>query len=68
MARITRQYFRGRNSTSLETTVLVYDPVTNDWWARWVLKEEQDRRRARAVIPSGRAEFKRLIATTRSSF
>ena len=68
MARISRLYFRGRKSTSLETTELVYDPVTDDWWARWVLEEELDRRRGRARIPPARVEFKRLMAATRSSF
>jgi len=67
MGRITRRYFRGRGSTSLETTKLVYDPVTQDWWASWVLKEERDRRRARALIPPQRAEFQRLMGSSRSS-
>lgn len=67
MGRIRRLYFRGRKSTSLETTQLVFDPVTRDWWASWVLKEERDRRRARALIPPQRAEFKRLMAASRSS-
>lgn len=67
MARITRLFFRGRKSTTLETTKLVYDPVTDDWWAVWVLKEERDRRRARALIPPQRAAFKRLMGTSRSS-
>lgn len=67
MARITTLYFRGRKSTSLETTKLVYDPETDDWWAAWVLREEQDRRRARRTIPAQHAEFKRLIGSARSS-
>lgn len=67
MGRITRLYFRGRKSTDLETTKLVYDPVTNDWWASWVLKEERDRRRARELIPPQRAAFKRLMGSSRSS-
>ena len=65
--RITRLYFRGRKSTSLETTKLVYDPETNDWWAAWVYKEELDRRRARRTILPAFSEFKRLIQTPRSS-
>ncbi len=65
--RISRLYFRGRKSTSLETTKLVYDPETDDWFAAWVYKEELDRRRARRTIPADFAEFKRLIATPRSS-
>ena len=68
MPRITRLYFRGRKSTSLETTKLVWDPVTQDWWASWVFQEERDRRRGRATIPPARAEFKRLMASSRSSF
>ena len=67
MARITTLYFRGRKSTSLETTKLVYDSETNDWWAAWVLKDERDRRRARREIPPQYAEFKRLISSGRSS-
>ena len=67
MARITKLYFRGRKSTSLETTKLVYDPETNDWWFAPVLKEEQDRRRAKRTIPAEYAEFKRVVASGRSS-
>lgn len=67
MARITTLYFRGRKSTSLETTRLVYDPETDDWWAAWVLREERDRRRANRTIPAQFAEFKRLIGSGRSS-
>lgn len=67
MARITKLYFRGRKSTSLETTKLVYDPETGDWWFAPVLREEQDRRRAKRTIPPQFQEFKRLIATSRSS-
>ena len=66
MGRITRNYFRGRKSTSLETTKLVYDPVDDDWYASWVYKEELDRRRARPTREKY-AEFKRLIASGRSS-
>lgn len=64
---ITRLFFRGRKSTSLETTKLVYDPVDRDWYANWVYQEELDRRRARATIPAAFAAFKRLISTPRSS-
>ena len=67
MARITRLYFRGRKSTSLRTTKLVYDPEDDDWYAAWVYKEELDRRRARRTIPAQFAEFKRLISAARSS-
>lgn len=67
MPRGFKYYFRGRKSTSLETTELEYDPVTNDWWAKWVLREERDRRRAKALIPPQRAEFKRLMQASRSS-
>ncbi len=61
-----RVYQRGRKSTSLKT-FMVFDPVTQDWWAPWVLREEQDRREARARIPKAFANFKRLIASSRSS-
>ena len=67
MAQIRRLYFRGRKSTSLETTQLVYDPEDDDWYASWVYREELDRRRARRTIPAAFAEFKRLIASGRSS-
>ena len=67
MSRIRRIYQVGRKSTSLPTTKLVYDPETNDWWAAWVLREERDRRRARQTIPPAFAEFKRLMASPRSS-
>lgn len=67
MGRITRLYFRGRKSESLETTKLVFDPETGDYFAAWVYREELDRRRARRTIPHGFAEAKRLIATSRSS-
>ena len=67
MARITRLFFRGRKSESLETTKLVYDPVDDDWYAAWVYREELDRRRARATIPAAYAAFKRLMTTPRSS-
>ena len=67
MPRITQLFFRGRKSTSLKTTKLVYDPETNDWFAAWVYREERDRRKAKRTIPALRTEFKRLIATSRSS-
>lgn len=67
MARITKIYQRGRKSTSLETTKLVYDPETDDWWAAWVLRDELDRRRANRTIPQGFAEAKRIINSGRSS-
>jgi hypothetical protein len=66
MARITKLYFRGRKSTSLETTKLVYDPETDDWWFAPVLRDEQDRRRTR-MIPAQYAEVKRIIGSGRSS-
>lgn len=67
MGRIRRLFFSGRKSTDLETTKLVFDPATGDWFAAWVLPEERDRRRAKALIPPQRAEFKRLIGASRSS-
>ena len=67
MARITTLYFRGRKSTSLRTTKLVYDPETDDWGAAWVLREEQDRRRAKRTIPAAFAEAKRILRSGRSS-
>jgi len=66
MARITTLYFRGRKSTSLETTKLVYDPETDDWWFAPVLRDELDRRRTRH-IPAEYAEVKRIIGSGRSS-
>ena len=67
MARITKLYFRGRKSTSLETTKLVYDPETDDWWFAPVLRDELDRRRAKRTIPAQFEEVKRIIASGRSS-
>lgn len=67
MGRITRRYGRGLKSTSLETSHLVYDPVDGDWYAAWVLTEERDRRRARALIPPQLEALKRLLASSRSS-
>ena len=64
--RITRLYFRGRKSTSLRTSKLVYDPEDRDWYAKWVYREELDRRRARR-LPAMLSEVKRLIASARSS-
>ena len=67
MGRIRTIYQVGRKSTSLATTKLVYDPETDDYWFRPVYREELDRRTAVRTIPRAYAEFKRLIASSRTS-
>ena len=64
MGRIRTIFQVGRKSTSLETTKLVYDPETDDYWFRPVYREELDRRKAVRTIPRAYAEFKRLIASS----
>ena len=66
MGRIRTIFQVGRKSTTLKTTKLVYDPETNDYFFRPVYREELDRRRARRIPPQV-AEFKRLIASSRTS-
>lgn len=64
MGRIRTIFQVGRKSTTLETTRLVYDPETDDYFFRPVYREELDRRKAVRTIPQAYAEFKRLIASS----
>lgn len=64
MGRIRTIFQIGRKSSTLETTRLVYDPETDDYFFRPVYREELDRRRAVRTIPQAYAEFKRLIASS----
>ena len=61
-----KRYQRGRKSTSIETTELVYDAQDDDYYASWVYPEELDRRAVRD-IPQQYAAVRRLIATARAS-